>query len=160
MREILFRGKRVYNGEWIYDSETYIRDGDGIWLSDDDLNVVQVQEDTVGQYTGMKDKNGEKIFEGDVVEFYFYDKVRHKGKLVDVKNTKTMLIEWGDCGFHMVELFRNYRYEKDFGIAIGKIYTYRGNKKQGVYKSNHCYFVELVGNKFDNPELLKGEENE
>ena len=43
----------------------------------------------------MKDKNGEKIFEGDVVEFYFYDKVRHKGKLVDVKNTKTMLIEWG-----------------------------------------------------------------
>ena len=159
MREILFRGKR-YNGEWLagdllankYERPNICPIGD--------VNCYPVIPETVGQYTGMKDEYGRKIFEGDVVEFYFYDKVRHKGKLVDVKNTKTMLIEWGDCGFHMVELFRNYRYEKDFGIAIGKIYTYRGNKKQGVYKSNHCYFVELVGNKFDNPELLKGEENE
>ena len=181
MREILFRGK-VNNpdniswlqqsvGEWVEgnlehdpDLESYKINGFNYYSSEQGLErepfVYRVDPETIGQYTGMKDKNGEKIFEGDVVEFYFYDKVRHKGKLVDVKNTKTMLIEWGDCGFHMVELFRNYRDEEDFGIAIGKIYTYRGNKKQGVYKSNHCYFVELVGNKFDNPELLKGEENE
>ena len=159
MREILFRGK-VNNpdniswlqqsvGEWVEgnlehdpDLESYKINGFNYYSSEQGLErepfVYRVDPETIGQYTGMKDKN----------------------KLVDVKNTKTMLIEWGDCGFHMVELFRNYRYEKDFGIAIGKIYTYRGNKKQGVYKSNHCYFVELVGNKFDNPELLKGEENE
>lgn len=146
MREILFRGKSRNNGKWYQ--------GDLVTVAhkrfiDDDISKERVKPETVGQYTGLTDKNGTKIFEGDIVAFYFFDK--------GVKNTRTMFIEWIDSGFCMKELFRDYRLTSDFNIITEKIYTYQGEIKQGVYKSNNSYFVEIIGNIHDNPELLKGE---
>ena len=95
MREILFRGKRVDNGEWVkgaYGKHTsfdaMIMDRPYPTINGDlsALNFWVVDPTTVGQYTGLTDKNGVKIFEGDIVrEKYFND--FYIGKVVFNKKT-------------------------------------------------------------------------
>ena len=75
MREIKFRGKSVDTKEWVYGG--YYEWGDKSYIIQKDINTAQMIEvipETVGQYIGVKDNNGEgeEIYEGDVIEKIFY----------------------------------------------------------------------------------------
>lgn len=129
MREILFRGKHQETGKWVYGSfipdlmEVYQNGPDG-WLGDwgfikpfeKDKNgmrhMTYVQRDTVGQYTGLTDKNGVKIFEGDIV---FYE---NTGSIFEVRyNFSEFLLVDKARLFHEIPLIID-----DYFEVIGNIY--------------------------------------
>ena len=128
MREILFKGKRTDNGEWV--EGFYYNDlwGDNAHYIIYDGTDYEVIPETVGQYTGLEDKNGKSIFEGDIV----YCKSR-------LDNAIMVVIF--ECGQFRMVLSENYR-------------SYQTNS--GFYDIN-CFDKEVIGNIYDTPELLKGE---
>jgi uncharacterized phage protein (TIGR01671 family) len=148
MREILFRGKRLDNGEcvegfyyhlksrykgdksFMYDAHkitTGIEETSGAYVEDNEFIEYNVIPETVGQYTGLTDKNGKKIFEGDIVKHYCNSE------------DKTIF----DVGqFYWCENICQFR---------------RTSRTEGqFYDVNGRCEYEVIGNIQDNPELLKG----
>ena len=143
MRDIIFRGKAICGlnaGRWIYGY--YVKDfwapssvGHGIIPADRDIGgYCEVYPDTVGQYTGLKDKNGKRIFEGDICtskngiyKIIWQDKLH--GWYCEVAKSRCTLVpqrirlplwHWDEC------------------------------------EQNDWDRLEIIGNIHDNPELLKG----
>lgn len=133
MRKILFRGKQEGNGEWVYGLLTIMWGQYHIIdLNDEDV-AYPIDPSTVGQFTGLTDKNGTKIFEGDIVKF------KHGG-------------EFAEGGIY----FRNYAVE-----FVNTFVTYglrlRNRSIHFPFKQATAamHDVEVIGNIHDNPELLE-----
>ena len=131
MREILFRGKRIYENEWVEGSLICFADGCCFICVQgenmDFLDKIGVIPKTVGQYTGRTDRNGKRIFEGDIV---------------------TGLFLFG-LSVNAVVTFNDGAYGLEW---------YRGDIKTFDAFTSICNVkYEVIGNIHDNPELLKGE---
>ena len=130
MRDIVFRGKRVDNGEWISGDLRHWKNGK-VGIHNNALNfTLVVIPETVGQYTGLKDKNGRRIFEGDFI--------RHC--------REAALVCFGEYAFN-IELKTHIGFHLDWD-------------KQNYYRKDIAFWakkraIEVIGNIHDNPELLK-----
>ena len=132
MREILFRGKRTNNGEWVYGSPIFRDDYVLIrfWNSEEfEFEEYLVIPESVSEFTGLTDKNGKKIFEGDIVS-------------TDITRPY-LIVEFRDGCF----MFNCNDGGKDYYDIMLPIL----NEPQTQY-----LYGEVIGNIHDNPELLKG----
>ena len=142
-REIKFRGKRLDNGEWATGDLRHHNDGSltiitnlNVW-SDNNGNVdaygeeFEVDPETVGQFTGLEDKNGKNVYEGDIL------------------GSEGRVIGWVKDGV------RGYCYDVVYinhpaGESDWPLYS--------TVKYDYPEQIEVIGNIHDNPDLLKGGE--
>ena len=135
MREILFRGKRTDNGEWVKGYYCNLGGNHPRILKENifigkigrvlEFKNIDVILETIGQYTGLTDKNGVRIFEGDILcGFLDEDYPEHK---------TIVTVEW-------------YEY---------MWVTRQGNYHPDSFEESDTDWFEVIGNIYDNPELLE-----
>ena len=128
-REILFKAKRIDNGEWVEGDLERTKYDDVIWIVDvRGEKCYRCDSDTICQYTGLTDKNGKKIWENDILCGHLDEKYPE-----DITYTKVF---WNVNGFYTKE-------SRSIDVHL-------------LDRFEQEYF-EVVGNIFDNPELLEVE---
>ena len=136
MREILFRGKRVDNGEWIQGDIVQFPVHGVVRIVEQEPSYkdAEVDSDTVGQFTGLTDKNGRKIFEGDIIHLEYSQ------------------VFFG--GMYFGEYTAEVSYKEGCFITDG---MNNGDEIETPLSGFDNDELEIIGNIHDNPELLGGE---
>ena len=144
MREYKFRGKDKNTGKWVYgfylEQDTYnmgskntkkdllIKDAGVIVQNSEHDSGVVVDKETLGQYTGLKDKNGKEIYEGDIIF------IKGETELLDIKGK----VEYSNT-------FAQFIITNTGSVA-------NETEPLGDYEEEN---IEVIGNEFDKPELLE-----
>lgn len=155
MREILFRGKRVDNGEWVEGYLSKSRDVDGKLKHCIDFEEKGVMcssiviPETVGQYTGLDDRNGDKVFEGDIVKITYNDRLTRR---LEKEDYESYMKEF--CLVEQVVFYKGAFCSK---VEIENMPLYRPLGFD-LYAKSMLKELEVIGNIHDNPELLEVEE--
>ena len=145
-REILFKAKRIDNGEWVEGLLWKKKYQSNKWFiscfpdKDDNEDVYVVDADTICQYTGLTDKNGNKIWENDVVKKHFYTNFEW------FANSEEYIgkVEYEDCAWNIV-------FNKNGNKCVYPIFM--------AVEHRDAEYFEVIGNIFDNTELLGGSDN-
>lgn len=158
-KEIVFKGKRVDNGEWV---EGYLLEGKRTYIVTEhainymvvsvsymaSVELVEVIPETVSQFTGLTDKNGKRIFDGDIVttqpySTHSYSKKAKEKHFVGVVEYKKYT-------------FKNKFYNKQVYKAGWEVRIDEDMGNYSCYSWSDFWQCEVIGNIYDNPELLKG----
>ncbi len=140
MREILFRGKRIDNGKWIkgfyYERlNPFTEDGHPVkyFIADVPPFANEIYQETIGQFTGLVDKNGKKVFEGDILSIECYD----GGSLFEPS-----------CTWH--ENAEVIWSQEHFGW-----YAKFADEELSLWEYDDSKTIEVIGNIHDDPELME-----
>ena len=135
MREILFRGK--HNDKWVFGSLLYDEENNKAFIAehfeDGAAYMREVVTESVSEFTGLTDKNGKKVFEGDIGRYRQKDGARRKGKPII-------------CTGEVI-------YFENASFAV------ESKDEEGCKYFDYFPITdfEVIGNMHDNPELLRGE---
>ena len=158
MREILFHGKRADNGEWVEGDVLQTRYHSGhieyqIMPQTPVSSAYPVLPETVGQYTGLTDRNGKRIFEGDIVRYNTFDDFDCQSVVKFGEYNQD-----GSAGEYSASKCIGFYVDVD-NFTCPDWCEYGSNCFSNYLKQQNilevAQYCEIIGNIHDNPELLK-----
>lgn len=145
-RDILFRGKRTNNSQWVYGSYWHYSCSNTHQhlVFNDDVSVwVSVDPDTVGRFSGLTDRNGTKIFEGDIIRWHDNTELSVSGQIAEVcfgkyRDAESVFDNIYPLGFYI-------RFSDKNCVTISWLDEFKN-------------YFDIIGNIYDNPEFKEDTE--